>query len=148
MTTSQDTQPGTRQDTPQATGRAVHVRAELSLAPGTVDRANALALRRAQDADTRTGVLEYVIRHAEQEPDRPAVTEGERTLTYRQLLDRVAAMRDTLLSRGVRAGDVVAAVGPRSTGTPVVFLALESLGASYLPVDPGWPEGRVRDVLG
>ncbi|MEW2029285.1 amino acid adenylation domain-containing protein [Streptomyces roseifaciens] len=155
MTTSQDTQPdtqpdthpGTRQDAPQDTGRAVHVRAELPLAPGTVDRANALALRKAQDADTRTGVLEYVIRHAEQAPGRPAVTEGERTLTYGQLLERVAAMRDALLSRGVRAGDVVAAVGPRSTGTPVVFLALESLGASYLPVDPGWPEGRVRDVL-
>ncbi|MFE5870748.1 amino acid adenylation domain-containing protein [Streptomyces roseifaciens] len=151
MTTSQDAQQGTQQDMPQGrqqdTGRAVHVGAELPLAPGTVDRANALALRRAQDADTRTGVLEYVIRHAERAPDRPAITEGERTLSYRELLERVAAMRDALLSRGVRAGDVVAAVGPRSTGTPVVFLALESLGASYLPVDPGWPEGRVRDVL-
>ncbi|WP_058042640.1 amino acid adenylation domain-containing protein [Streptomyces roseifaciens] len=139
MTTSQDTQ--------QDAGRAVRVRAELPLAPGTVTRANALALRKARDADTRTGVLEYVIRHAEQAPDRPAVSEGERTLTYRELLERVAAMRDALLSRGVRAGDVVAAVGPRSTGTPVVFLALESLGASYLPIDPGWPEVRVRDVL-
>ncbi|QLE74793.1 amino acid adenylation domain-containing protein [Streptomyces rectiverticillatus] len=134
-------------DVQQDTGRAVPVRAELPLAPGTVDRANALALRRTQDADTRTSVLEYVILHAEQAPDRIAVTEGERTLTYRELLERVAVMRDALHSRGVRAGDVVAAVGPRSTGTPVVFLALESLGASYLPIDLGWPEVRVRDVL-
>ncbi|MFC5144142.1 amino acid adenylation domain-containing protein [Streptomyces aureoversilis] len=147
MTTSQHAQQDAQQGTLQDAGRAVHVRAELPLAPGAVERANALALRKAQDADTRTGVLEYVVRHAEQAPDRPAVTEGERTLTYRELLERVAAMRDALVSRGVRAGDVVAAVGPRSTGTPVVFLALESLGASYLPVDPGWPEGRVRDVL-
>ncbi|MGK5729160.1 amino acid adenylation domain-containing protein [Streptomyces sp. URMC 124] len=127
---------------------AVQVRAELPLAPGAVARANALALRKAgRDADTRTGVLEHVIRHAEQDPGRPAVTEGERTLSYGELLERVAAMRDALVSRGVHAGDVVAAVGPRSTATPVVFLALESLGASYLPVDPGWPEVRVRDVL-
>ncbi|GGX64753.1 amino acid adenylation domain-containing protein [Streptomyces hiroshimensis] len=133
--------------TPQDTGETVRVRAGLPLAPGAVDRANALALRKAQEADTRTGVLEYVIRHAEQDPDRPAVTEGRRTMSYGALLERIAAMRDALLSQGVRAGDVVAATGPRSTGTPVVFLALESLGASYLPVDPGWPEVRVRDVL-
>ncbi|WP_241777461.1 AMP-binding protein [Streptomyces sp. CT34] len=92
-------------------------------------------------------MLEQVVRHAESGPNRAAVTDGERTLSYRDLLDEVAAARSALLARGVRAGDVVAAAGHRSVGTPVVFLALESIGAVYLPVDLGWPEGRVRDVL-
>ncbi|MFE5915760.1 amino acid adenylation domain-containing protein [Streptomyces sp. NPDC056468] len=121
--------------------------AELPLAPGTVDRARALALTSAKDVDTATGVLEYVARHAETDPDRPALTEGGRTLGYRALLLRVAAIRAVLLDEGVTAGDVVACAGPRSAQTPAVFLALESIGASYLPIDLDWPRERVRDVL-
>jgi amino acid adenylation domain-containing protein len=64
------------------------------------------------------------------------------------LLGRIAVTRDALRAAGVGAGDAVAAVGPRGADTPVVFLALECLGASYLPIDPSWPEVRVRDVLG
>ncbi|MEV0963191.1 amino acid adenylation domain-containing protein [Streptomyces sp. NPDC049910] len=126
---------------------ARHEWAELPLAPGTVERATALALTAAKEVDTATGVLEYVARHAEGDPDRPALTEGGRTLGYRALLLRVAAVRAVLLDEGVAAGDVVACVGPRSAETPAVFLALESVGASYLPIDLDWPQERVRDVL-
>ncbi|TLQ46337.1 amino acid adenylation domain-containing protein [Streptomyces marianii] len=126
---------------------ASHDWAELPLVPGTVERATALALTSAKEVDTATGVLEYVARHAERDPDRPALTEGGRTLSYRDLLLRVAAIRAVLLGEGVGAGDVVACVGPRSAETPVVFLALESVGASYLPIDLDWPQERVRDVL-
>ncbi|MFJ6441035.1 amino acid adenylation domain-containing protein [Streptomyces sp. NPDC091649] len=124
-----------------------HDRAELPLLPGAAERATALALTAAKEVDTATGVLEYVARHAERDPDRPALTEGGRTLGYRDLLLRVAAIRDLLLDEGVAAGDVVACVGPRSAETPAVFLALESVGASYLPIDLDWPQERVRDVL-
>ncbi|WP_052269715.1 amino acid adenylation domain-containing protein [Streptomyces sp. MUSC 125] len=133
--------------TPDRTGAPARTWAELPLAPMAVARAGELALRRAGTHDTATAVLDHVIGHAQRDPDRPAVVDGERTLSYRGLLGRVAAARDTLHAAGVRAGDVVAAVGPRSADTPVVFLALEALGASYLPLDPGWPEVRVRDVL-
>ncbi|WP_406727094.1 amino acid adenylation domain-containing protein [Streptomyces sp. GD-15H] len=126
---------------------ARHDWAELPLVPGAVDRATSLALTSAKEVDTGTGVLEHVARHAERDPDRPAVTEGGRTLGYRALLLRVAAIRALLLDEGVRTGDTVACAGPRSAETPAVFLALESLGASYLPIDLDWPQERVRDVL-
>ncbi|MCS0639779.1 amino acid adenylation domain-containing protein [Streptomyces sp. LP05-1] len=132
---------------PRHTPAPDRIRAELPLAEGAVARAQALALRQVRDWDTATALLDQVIRHAEREPERPAVVDGARTLSYRALLGRVASVRDGLRAAGVGAGDVVAAVGHRSADTPVVFLALESLGASYLPVDPSWPEVRVRDVL-
>jgi len=122
-------------------------RPELPMAPGAVARARELALRNPVALDTTTALLDHVIRHARVRPDACAVLDGERTLTYGLLLARVASARDALHARGVRAGDLVAAVGPRSAHTPVVFLALESLGASYVPIDMSWPENRVRDVL-
>ncbi|MER6111593.1 amino acid adenylation domain-containing protein [Streptomyces hirsutus] len=124
------------------------VRAELPLAPDTVDRARKLALRHTRALDTGTALLDHVIGHAERGPDRPAVVDGDRTVSYQELLGRVAVTRDALSTAGVRPGDVVATVGSRSVHTPVVFLALEALGASYLPLDQNWPEVRVRDVLG
>ncbi|MET8030100.1 amino acid adenylation domain-containing protein [Streptomyces avermitilis] len=134
--------------TPQHADAPAQVWAELSLAPAAVARARELALRYVRTHDTSTALLDHVIEHAERGPDRPAVIDGERTLNYRALLDRIALTRNALHAAGVRAGDVVAAVGPRSADTPVIFLALEALGASYLPLDPSWPEVRVRDVLG
>lgn len=134
--------------TAQYTDGIARIREELPLAPGTTSRAADLALRNSAEFDTETGVLEYVTRHAERSPDRPAITEGDLTLSYRALLERVAGMRTSLLGRGIGAGDVVATVGPRSADTLVVFLALESIGASYLPIDLDWPEERVRYVLG
>ncbi|WP_229858842.1 AMP-binding protein, partial [Streptomyces anandii] len=124
------------------------LRPELPLAPGAVTRARELALRNPVALDTTTALLDHVARHARTRPDACAVLDGERSLNYGQLLARVASARDALYAHGVRTGDVVAAVGPRSAHTPVAFLALESLGASYLPIDMSWPESRVRDVLG
>ncbi|MEV5431603.1 amino acid adenylation domain-containing protein [Streptomyces sp. NPDC052701] len=116
--------------------------------PDSVDRARKLALRHTRALDTGTALLDHVIGHSERDPDRPAVVDGDRTVSYQELLGRVAATRDALSTAGVRPGDVVATVGSRSVHTPVVFLALEALGASYLPLDQNWPEVRVRDVLG
>ncbi|MEV5333291.1 amino acid adenylation domain-containing protein [Streptomyces werraensis] len=124
------------------------MQAQLPLTPDSVGRARKLALRHTRAFDTGTALLDHVIGHSERDPDRPAVVDGDRTVSYRELLGRVAATRDALSTAGVRPGDVVATVGSRSVHTPVVFLALEALGAAYLPLDQNWPEVRVRDVLG
>ncbi|MBB1259275.1 amino acid adenylation domain-containing protein [Streptomyces alkaliterrae] len=121
--------------------------ADLPLAPGTSARVDRLALRHSLELDAATALLDHVVGHARARPDRCAIVDGERRLSYRDLLARVAATRGALLDHGVGAGDVVAAVGPRSAETPIVYLALESLGAAYLPIDPAWPRSRVRDVL-
>jgi amino acid adenylation domain-containing protein len=126
---------------------AAPVGAELPLLPGAVDRARELALRHTRALDTGTALLDHVIAHAERGPDRPAVVDGDRTVSSGELLGLVAVTRDALSAAKVRAGDVVAAVGARSVHTPVVFLALEALGACYLPLDQNWPQVRVRDVL-
>ncbi|GAA0664632.1 hypothetical protein GCM10010193_14990 [Kitasatospora atroaurantiaca] len=122
--------------------------AELPLAAGAAARAVALGLRDPREGrPTGLGVLAHAARYAEQSPAAPAVMDGETVIGYAELATRVAGLRDALAAAGTGAGDVVAAVGDRTADTVLVFLALESLGAVYLPIDPDWPAQRVADVL-
>lgn len=119
----------------------------LPLRPGAAARAVELALRNPAGFDTATGVLQHVARYARTHPDAPAVTDGDRVLGYAELAGRARRLAGALTAAGVHAGDLVAAAGPRSADTVVTFLALERLGAVYLPVDPQWPQRRTATVL-
>lgn len=123
------------------------VLAPLPLADGAAARAASLSLGRLAEFDTAPGVLHHVARFAAATPDAPAVVDGDTTLTYPELLTRAARFRAALTSAGCGAGSVVAAVGERSADTIAAFLALEGLGAVYLPLATDWPAERVTEVL-
>ncbi|GAA0983717.1 amino acid adenylation domain-containing protein [Nocardiopsis tropica] len=110
-------------------------------------RGPAPALANPVDADTTGTVLDRVNAWARKSPDRRAVVGAGGEIGYADLVRRVERMRARLEASGCGAGDVVACLGPRSARTIVLFLALESLGAVYLPVDPGWPRARIDEVL-
>ncbi|MEO3785212.1 amino acid adenylation domain-containing protein [Actinocorallia sp. B10E7] len=80
-------------------------------------------------------------------PDRPAVVDGTRTLTYRELdeeADRIArAVRD--LGRG--PGSVVAVASPYTLEQLTGLLGVFKSGAVYLPLDPELPAERLDFVL-
>ncbi|WP_438306846.1 amino acid adenylation domain-containing protein (plasmid) [Streptomyces sp. HUAS TT11] len=122
----------------------------LALAPDTAQRAAELALARTGGPRTGLGsaVLDHVTRFAQEQPERTAVVDADRALDYAGLLARAAEIGGALRAAGCTTGSVVAVVGDRSADSIAVFLALEGLGAVYLPVDPDWPAVRVADVLG
>ncbi|MEU3100296.1 amino acid adenylation domain-containing protein [Streptomyces griseoflavus] len=80
-------------------------------------------------------------------PDAPAVTDAERTLTYRELDDAAGRLAGLLTERGVTRGDLVAVVLPRGTDLIVALLAALKAGAGYVPVDPGHPADRIAYLL-
>ncbi|UTR80095.1 non-ribosomal peptide synthetase [Streptomyces cavourensis] len=84
---------------------------------------------------------------AEANPDAPAVTCGERTLTYRELADRSAALARELTRRGVGPGDVVGVCYERSADLVVALLAVMGLGAVYLPLDSRLPSERLSYMV-
>jgi len=70
---------------------------------------------------------------AERFPDREAIVEGDRRLTYRELADMATCIAGSLTSLGVNRGDRVA-VGMRNTLDHVaVFFACQLLGAGIVP---------------
>ncbi|MER5352897.1 amino acid adenylation domain-containing protein [Kitasatospora sp. NPDC002551] len=132
-------------DAPRPPARAL---ARLPLHPGTLDAARARALRSPLPrTDPSTGVWAHVREWAERDPDRVAAVSDAGTTTYRQLAHRVHQLRAVLTAGSCTPGSRVAVAGPRSTDTIAAFLAIESLGAAYLPLAPDWPQARAEAVL-
>ncbi|MBZ4324605.1 AMP-binding protein, partial [Streptomyces huiliensis] len=67
---------------------------------------------------------------------------------YRELDEASTRLARLLADRGVRTGDLVALLLPRSEHTVTAILALLKLGAAYLPIDVRHPDERVAFVLG
>ncbi|WP_405003175.1 amino acid adenylation domain-containing protein [Kitasatospora purpeofusca] len=122
----------------------------LPLAVGAAELAADRALKGAQPSEqveAKGGVWARVSERAAEHPHRTAVRSDSQMLTYRQLCHRVRQIRATLVVEGCRKGDRIAVAGRRSADTIAVFLAIESLGAIYLPIATEWPELRLTDVL-
>ncbi|MFD7589492.1 non-ribosomal peptide synthase/polyketide synthase [Kitasatospora sp. NPDC059811] len=75
-------------------------------------------------------------------PHAPAVTDGRRSWTYRELADRVERLARDLARRGAGTDRTVALVLPRSMELVAAELAVARTGAAFLPVDPAYPAGR------
>ncbi|MFF8959798.1 amino acid adenylation domain-containing protein [Streptomyces sp. NPDC014894] len=80
-------------------------------------------------------------------PDRVAVVDGGRSLTYRELNTRANRLAHRLIDLGAGPEDLVALALPRSGELVVAVLAVLKTGAGYLPVDPDYPADRIRLLL-
>ncbi|MEU6328267.1 non-ribosomal peptide synthetase [Streptomyces sp. NPDC047049] len=88
------------------------------------------------------GLPALVARHAARTPQALAVADGDTTLTYAQLVSSARALAAHLREHGVRTGDAVALLMPRSARTVVAQLALWWAGAVCVPLDPAHPRSR------
>jgi non-ribosomal peptide synthetase-like protein len=68
-------------------------------------------------------------------------------MTYAELERRANQLARHLRSRGVKRGDCVAMLLPRSLEVCVALLGILKSGAAYVPLDPGIPADRVGFVL-
>ena len=86
---------------------------------------------------------ELLTRSASSFPARPALVEGDRVLTYRQMLDVVQAVEAYLRDRGVGSGGAVALQVPNSIEFVIALFAVGRLGAAALLLDPTLKAGEV-----
>ncbi|MEV6694565.1 amino acid adenylation domain-containing protein [Micromonospora sp. NPDC051196] len=90
---------------------------------------------------------EAVTRWARQTPDAPAVTCADGTLTYRDLDERANRLAHHLRQLGVRRDVVVAIHLDRGLDHYVALLGVFRAGGAVLPLDPGYPDARLRYML-
>lgn len=93
-------------------------------------------------------VTEVFRARVREHPDRVAIVDGDRTLTYARLDAESDAVAAGLAARGVGKGDVVAVPLPRSAGLVVAALGVLKAGAAYSPLDPQWPAARIDAITG
>lgn len=86
-------------------------------------------------------------RRALESPNAPALIVGEKTVTYRQLLDRANRLAHYLKQRGVQPGDLVAVCLRRTADMVAAVLAITRAGAAYVPLDPDYPKDRLAFML-
>ncbi|WP_432841801.1 SDR family NAD(P)-dependent oxidoreductase [Dactylosporangium sp. CA-092794] len=84
---------------------------------------------------------------ASRTPDAPAVVDGGRTVSYRDLDRAGAAVASALSARGIRPGEAVAVRLPRSADLIAVMLGILRVGACVVPVDAQSPPERRAAML-
>ncbi|HYO16411.1 MAG TPA: amino acid adenylation domain-containing protein, partial [Thermoanaerobaculia bacterium] len=98
--------------------------------------------------DTRSTCLhELIAQVAVRQPDEPAVLVETGCLTYGELERRAERVARRLSALSVGPEDRVGVCFERSPDMVVALLGVLKAGAAYLPLDPSYPESRLRFML-
>lgn len=89
-----------------------------------------------------------VTRAARRLPEKPALYVRGSATSHGQLAEGVAATAGALAAAGVGTGDLVAVACEKGLAQIVAVLAVNAVGAGYLPVEPSWPDARVATICG
>ena len=84
---------------------------------------------------------------AERWPDRTALVAVDRSLTYAELNSEANAVGHALVERGAKPETVVAVMADRDSRAYVMRQGVLKSGGAFVPIDPEYPEERVRYIL-
>ncbi len=93
-------------------------------------------------------VLSLIDQMVAASPNDVAVRGPDATLTYGELSARAERLARRLRQLGVKPGDLVGLCLERSASLVVTALAIFRAGGAYVAIDPGYPDERVRWMLG
>ncbi|MDB5157018.1 MAG: hypothetical protein JWR50_1725 [Mucilaginibacter sp.] len=79
--------------------------------------------------------------------DKVAIKQGTKTFTYREVNEISNQLSLYLKDQGVKAGDVIGLAIDRSPEMVISLLAIMKAGATYLPIDIGFPIDRINYML-
>ena len=86
-------------------------------------------------------------RRAQLQPEAPAVFSSSGDLTYAQLRGQALTLAATLRANGIRAGDAVAVMGPKTAEQIPALLGILAAGGVYLPIGVDQPRDRAERIL-
>ncbi|KIN38143.1 non-ribosomal peptide synthetase [Bacillus subtilis] len=82
-----------------------------------------------------------------QRPTARAIVGDGKSLTYQEFNARVNRLARTLRDRGVQPDSFVAIMAERSIEMIVGIFAILKAGGAYIPIDPKYPQARVKYLL-
>jgi non-ribosomal peptide synthetase component F len=79
--------------------------------------------------------------------EEPAVVTGADPVSFAELDARADRLAGALVANGVRPGDLVGLLLPRSAAFLAALLAVWKAGAAFVPLDPAQPDARLAAIL-
>ncbi|EAY25446.1 amino acid adenylation domain-containing protein [Microscilla marina] len=80
-------------------------------------------------------------------PTKIAIIDGETNIDYQQLIKRANEVAGELKNRGVKPGALVGVCMHRSWELVAALIGVMQAGCAYVPLDPAYPQDRVRYML-
>ncbi|OHU90238.1 MULTISPECIES: non-ribosomal peptide synthetase [Pseudoalteromonas] len=95
----------------------------------------------------KKSVLTLFNAHLQNAPDNLAVIEGDRSLSYQEYESLSNLFANTLLAKGVKAGDTIAIYSKGSMDSLVAVLSVLKVGAKFVNLDPRHPIDRLSQII-
>ncbi len=92
-------------------------------------------------------VCDSITEQASTFPDRLAVQDGERSLTYHELDSRADLLAHAISAAAANRDRPVGVLLPPSSALIIAELGVMKAGLAFLPIDPGYPLERILFVL-
>ncbi len=92
-------------------------------------------------------VLDSIRKYANETPDRLAVIDTTKELTYRTYWERIRGVAEYLQSIGVQKGEYVILKNSQDVEYLVMCHGIQLAGAVPIPLEKSVNEGRVREIV-
>ena len=80
-------------------------------------------------------------------PEKIAAIFEDTSLTYSEINNRINNLAYHLTKQGIEHGDIVGILLNRSIEMLIAMMAILKVGATYVPIDPTYPEERIKYIL-
>ena len=92
-------------------------------------------------------VISMFEKQAKENPYKTAIVFEDTKITYKELNEKSNILAHYLIQKGVKENDIVGIMLNRSIELAIGLLAILKTGATYLPIDPEYPQDRIRYML-
>ena len=92
-------------------------------------------------------VLNMFKAHVRRTPSKVAIIANNQSITYNELDIKSTKLANYMLNQGICTQNIVGLMLHRSIETAIGILAIIKCGATYLPIDPEYPEDRIKYML-
>ena len=80
-------------------------------------------------------------------PNKIALSFEDKTLTYKELHEKVETLASNLINDGVKENDNIVLIFSHSFELMISILAALKCGACYIPIDPEYPNERIEYII-
>ncbi|TAK74781.1 MAG: amino acid adenylation domain-containing protein [Gammaproteobacteria bacterium] len=90
---------------------------------------------------------ELFVQQAQQHPDYLAVYHNDTHVSYKELDDASTQLAHLLIKKGIKPGDLICVLMDRTPTLIVAMLAIFKTAAVYVPINPNYPDERIKFIL-